>query len=309
LGKKPEREESVSDILKTIDLTKRFRGNPVLEGLNLAVPEGSLYGLVGPNGAGKTTTIKILMNIIQASGGEAEALGVDSRRLGPREFAQIGYVSENQEMPEWMTVEYFLGYLRPFYPTWDEPREKELLRQFELPLDRKLKHLSRGMRMKAALASSLAYRPKLIVLDEPFTGLDPLVRDEFIQGLLENAEGTTMLISSHDLAEIESFASHIGYLDRGRLQFSEEMTALSERFREVEVIVNAPAGTPPDWPVTWLGRESSASVVRFVESQFQQERTLEQVRRVFGDVQQVSLNPMPLREIFVTLAKAGRKAA
>ena len=303
----------MSDILKTVELSKRFRGNSVLEGLNLAVPEGSLYGLVGPNGAGKTTTIKILMNIIQATGGRSEALGVDSRRLGPREFAQIGYVSENQEMPEWMTVEYFLGYLRPFYPTWDEVREKELLRQFDLPLDRKLKHLSRGMRMKAALASSLAYRPRLIVLDEPFTGLDPLVRDEFIQGLLENAEGTTMLISSHDLAEIESFASHIGYLDRGRLQFSEEMTALSERFREVEVTVTAPAGTMPDrpvtWPVTWLGREASASVVRFVESQFQQERTLEQVRRVFGEVQQVSWNPMPLREIFVTLAKAGRKAA
>ena len=153
----------------------------MLNGLNLAVPEGSLYGLLGPNGAGKTTTIKILMNIIGASGGRAEALGVDSRRLGPKSFAQIGYVSENQEMPEWMTVEYFLAYLRPFYPAWDVAREKELLRQFELPLDRKLKHLSRGMRMKAALASSLAYRPKLIVLDEPFTGLDPLVRDEFIR--------------------------------------------------------------------------------------------------------------------------------
>jgi ABC-2 type transport system ATP-binding protein len=298
----------VSDILKTIDLAKHFRRNTVLSGLNLAVPEGSLYGLVGPNGAGKTTTIKILMNIIGSSGGRAEALGVDSRRLGPKEFAQIGYVSENQEMPEWMTVEYFLAYLRPFYPAWDLAREKELLRQFELPLDRKLKHLSRGMRMKAALASSLAYRPKLIVLDEPFTGLDPLVRDEFIQGLLENAEGTTILISSHDLAEIESFASHIGYLDRGRLQFSEEMTSLSERFREVEVTVNG-AAVVAEWPATWLGREASASVVRFVESQFQQERTMAEVRRVFGEVQQVSLNAMPLREIFVTLAKAGRRAA
>ena len=299
----------MSDILKAIDLAKRFRGNAVLNGLNLAVPEGSLYGLVGPNGAGKTTTIKILMNIIQANGGQAEALGVDSRRLGPREFAQIGYVSENQEMPEWMTVEYFLAYLKPFYPAWDQAREKELLREFELPLDRKLKHLSRGMRMKVALASSLAYRPKLIVLDEPFTGLDPLARDEFIQGLLENAEETTMLISSHDLAEIESFASHIGYLDRGRMQFSEEMTTLSERFREVEVTPSAPAGIAPAWPSTWLGRESSASIVRFVETQFQRERTMAEVRRVFGEVQQVSLNPMPLREIFVTLAKAGRKAA
>ena len=122
-------------------------------------------------------------------------------------------------MPEWMTVGYFLAYLKPFYPTWDDARAEELLRQFDLPRDRKLKHLSRGMKMKAALASSLAYRPKLIVLDEPFSGLDPLVRDEFIEGLLESAGEATILISSHDLAEIESFASHVGYLDEESCNF------------------------------------------------------------------------------------------
>src|SRR5277367_6585192 len=117
----------------------------------------------------------------------------------------------------------------PFYNNWDRELEAQLVRQFNLPLERKLKQLSRGMRMKAALASSLAYRPALIVLDEPFTGLDPLVRDELIQGLLDSADGATILISSHDLAEIETFASHIGYLDRGRMQFSEEITALTQR--------------------------------------------------------------------------------
>ena len=223
-------------ILRTIDLSKRFRGTQALDGLSLDVPEGSVFALIGANGAGKTTAIKILMNIHQPTSGSAEALGVDSRRLSLREFQQIGYVSENQEMPEWMTVGYFLAYLKPFYPTWDDARAEELLRQFALPRDRKLKHLSRGMKMKAALASSLAYRPKLIVLDEPFSGLDPLVRDELIEGLLESASEATILISSHDLAEIESFASHVGYLDRGRLRFSEEMTALSARFREVEVV-------------------------------------------------------------------------
>ena len=110
---------------------------------------------------------------------------------------------------------YYLDYLSNFYPTWDRDLAADLVRQLQLPPDRKLKHLSRGMRMKAALASSLAYRPKLIVLDEPFTGLDALVRDELIEGLLARAENTTILISSHDLAEIESFASHVGYLERG----------------------------------------------------------------------------------------------
>ena len=168
----------MSDVLRTSDLSKHFRGTPVLSRLNLTVPAGSVYALVGPNGAGKTTCIQILMNLLRATSGRADVLGQDSRHLGPRAFAQIGYVSENQELPEWMTLEYFLAYLKPFYPTWDDARAAELLRQFDLPPARKLKDLSRGMKMKAALASSLAYRPPLIVLDEPFTGLDPLVRDD-----------------------------------------------------------------------------------------------------------------------------------
>jgi ABC-2 type transport system ATP-binding protein len=110
-----------------------------------------------------------------------------------------------------------------------------LLRLFDLPMGRKLKNLSRGMAMKASLASSLAYRPRLLVLDEPFGGLDPLVRDQLIESLLESAGETTILISSHDLAEIETFASHIGFLQNGHLKFSEEMTSLSSRFREIEV--------------------------------------------------------------------------
>jgi ABC-2 type transport system ATP-binding protein len=265
--------------------------------------------LVGPNGAGKTTTIKILMNILQASEGTAEIFGRDSRKLSPQDFTQIGYVSENQQMPEWMTVEYFMNYLKPFYPNWDTARASELLRQFDLPLDRKIRNLSHGMRMKAALASSLAYRPRLIILDEPFTGLDALVRDEFIAGVLECAEDATILISSHDLAEIETFASHIGYLDNGRLQFSEEMTSLSERFREIEITLANPAATPASWPAAWLNREQSATVVRFVDSHFDHARTMAEVRGVFGDVQQINVSAMPLRAIFVTLAKAGRKAA
>jgi ABC-2 type transport system ATP-binding protein len=296
------------NLLRTVDLVKKFRGTVALNGLNLDVPEGSVYALIGSNGAGKTTAIKILMNIHPPTSGSAEALGVDSRKLSPREFQQIGYVSENQEMPEWMTVGYFMAYLKPFYPTWDDARASKLLRQFDLPLDRKLKHLSRGMKMKAALASSLAYRPKLIVLDEPFSGLDPLVRDEFIEGLIESASEATILISSHDLAEIESFASHVGYLDQGRLQFSEEMTALSARFREVEVTLDA-APVVETLPSTWLRLETSGSVVRFVESRYEEARTMAEVRSLFGDPRGIAVTPMPLRSIFVTLAKAERRAA
>ncbi len=295
--------------IRTCNLSKRFRRTPVLNGLTMDVPEGSIYGLVGPNGAGKTTTIKTLMNIFPPSGGWSEVLETDSRHLSPRQFAQIGYVSENQEMPGWMTVGYFLEYLSHFYPTWDRELASELVRQFQLPLDRKLRHLSHGMRMKAALASSLAYRPKLIVLDEPFTGLDALVRDELIEGFLPRAENTTIFISSHDLTEIESFASHIGYLDHGRLQFSEELDTLSGRFREIVLTFSAAPPLPAEWPKTWLKPETSAAVIRFIDTRFDDERTPEDVRRLFPGFHDMAVNGMPLRSIFVTLAKAGRAAA
>jgi ABC-2 type transport system ATP-binding protein len=279
-----------------------------LDGLELSVPEGSIYALIGPNGAGKTTLIKTLVNILRPTSGTATILGVRSSRISPKEFAQIGYVSENQEMPEWMTVGYFLRYLKPFYPTWDDARASEMLRQFSLPLDRKLGQLSRGMKMKAALVSSLAYRPKLIILDEPFSGLDPLVRDEFIEGLLESAAGATIFISSHDLAEIESFSSHIGYLDQGRLQFSEVAATLSARFREIEVTVIEPVAAT-NWPQSWLRMETSPSMVRFVETRFDDVKTSEQLRSLFPKAQNITIKPMPLREIFVSLAKSLRKAA
>jgi ABC-2 type transport system ATP-binding protein len=297
------------DPIRCVELSKKFRGVLAVDRLDLSVPEGAIYALVGTNGAGKTTTIKTLMNIFRPSGGSAEILGVDTRRISPRELSQIGYVSENQEMPEWMTVKYLLAYLKPFYPQWDDDLAQEMVREFDLPLDRKLRHLSRGMKMKAALASSLAYRPKLIVLDEPFGGLDPLVRDEFIEGLLERAAGATVLISSHDLAEIESFASHIGYLDRGRLLFSEEMGTLASHFREIEVTLDAPPVLPAAWPQDWLRPETSSALVRFVDSRFDQERSLDEIRRMFPNARNVAVNAMPLRQIFIALAKTRRQAA
>ena len=289
-------------------LTMRYGKHVVLDGLNLRVPRGSVYALIGSNGVGKTTTLQILMNLLRGSTGEASVLGVNSRKLGVSEYARIGYVSEGQEMPEAMTVAEFLAFWRPFYPTWDAARERELLDLFRLPMDRKLKHLSRGMRMKVAIASSLSYRPELIVLDEPFSGLDPLVRDEFIEGLLSHAEESTILISSHDLSEIESFSSHVGFLDEGRMQFSEEMVALSERFREIEVTVDL-TSMPSQLPASWVRTEASSAVVRFVETQWNSARTTHELTQAFPQARAVEVRAMPLRSIFVALAKSARKAS
>ena len=296
-------------VLRTRELSKSFGRTLAVQKLNLEIPEGAIFALVGPNGAGKTTTIKTVMNIIRPTSGAAEVLGTDSRRLGPKEFAHIGYVSENQELPGWMTVDYFMRWLEPFYPDWDDAWAEELLRQLELPRARRLRALSRGMRIKAAMASSLAYHPKLIFLDEPFGGVDPLVRDELIEALLERCSGATVLISSHDLAEIETFSSHIGYLEAGRLRFSEEMTQLAARFREIELTFDSPPSLPSPWPEGWLDPTSSAAVLRFVDTRFNRESTPLEIRRAFPSARDVSINPMPLRAIFVSLAKAARKAA
>lgn len=296
----------MNSAIRTEHLSKKFGRVEALSDLNLDVPTGAIYALVGPNGAGKTTSIKILMNIFSATSGRAEVLGADSTELAGRSFTSIGYVSENQQLPDWMRVSYFFAYLRPFYPSWDRDLENELVKQFQLPLDRKLGKLSRGMRMKAALASSLAYRPKLIVLDEPFGGLDPLVRDELIEGLVERATESTIFVSSHDLAEIENLASHVGYLERGQLRLSEEMTTLSERFREVELTLDEPPTLRDNVPSTWMHVNSSTAVLRFIETRFDQDRTSAEIRRLFGDVRHVSFTPMSLRSIFLAMAKAGR---
>jgi ABC-2 type transport system ATP-binding protein len=299
----------MSSVIRTYALSRKFRGNVALDQLDLDVPPGAIYGLVGPNGAGKTTAIKLLLNILRPSAGHAEVLGTDLRRLSAAEFAQIGYVSENQEMPEWMTVGSFLEHWSAFYPGWDRALAAEFLRQFQVQADRKIRHLSRGMRMKVALASSMAYRPKLIVLDEPFSGLDPLVRDELIESLLARAESTTILISSHDLAEIESFASHVGYLDGGKLRFSEELESLSARFREVVLTFGSAPPEPAEWPRTWVAPERASGVLRFIDTQFDEERTAAEARRVFPELRDISVTGMPLRSIFVALAKASRVAA
>jgi ABC-2 type transport system ATP-binding protein len=298
----------MSDVLTTHNLSKRYRKLVALDKLSLAVPEGSVYALLGANGAGKTTALKLMMNLHPATSGDATVLGIDSRQLQGRHFEQIGYVSENQDQPGWMTLSYLLCYLKPFYPTWDDARASELVTQFRLPLDRPIKHFSRGMQMKASLASSLAYHPKLLVLDEPFSGLDPLTREELIEALLECGPETSIVVSSHDLADIESFASHIGYLDKGRLEFGEELATLSARFREIEVTLDEPA-LPAPWPTHWLRPEASPAVVRFVETHFDSERTIGEIRLLFRGVTHIEANPMPLRSIFVTLARSTQIAA
>ncbi len=289
------------------DLWKRYGRFEAVRGLSLSVPEGSAFALIGANGAGKTTTIKTMMNIIAPSRGSVTMMGVDSRRLGAGDYARIGYVSENQALPGRLTVAQFLAYLRPFYPSWDEALEAAILGQTQLPPRRKIRDLSHGMRAKLALTCALAFRPRLLVLDEPFSGLDPLIRDELMEVVLGQGGETTLLISSHELGEIEGVATHVGFLDKGRLLFQEPMESLTGRVREVHVTLEGDAATPSPAPPEWLDLKASGSVVSFIETRFEGEAELRRkVAAVFGQVRRIDIRPMELRSIFTTIARSIR---
>jgi ABC-2 type transport system ATP-binding protein len=296
------------NIIQTESLCRRYGRTEAVHDLTLSVPEGAVFAFVGPNGAGKTTTIKTVMNILEPSSGRATVLGTDSRRLGPAEFRQIGYVSENQDLPGWMTISELLDYCAPFYPTWDAAFAEDLRRRLDLPLRRKLKDFSRGMRMKAALLSSLAYRPKLLVLDEPFAGLDALVRDEFIQGILELAEQSqwSVFISSHDIDEVERLADWIGVINEGRLHLAEPVAALVGRFRQVEATFDGEAALPRQLPEHWLSPEAAAHALRVVDARAGEPGGEDRVRQVLGGATRVDFSPMPLKAIFMALARTFR---
>ena len=298
----------MSNAIETFGLGKSFGKNAAVRGLNLAVPEGAVFAFLGPNGAGKTTTIKMLMNIVRPSEGTASVLGVPSTQLGAKDFLQIGYISENQEIPEWMTVRQLIHYCKAFYPNWDDAFCDRLLKQYQLPLDRPLKSLSRGMKMKATLISSLVYRPRLLVLDEPFSGLDVLVRDEFVRGVLELSEQErwTVFISSHDINEVERLADWVGIMKEGELQLCEQVSSLQARFRRVEAALPSEGGDLGQVPDSWLLVERAGHRLSFVESHFSEGNTEVELKRRIPGCEQFDANPMSLREIFLALARTYR---
>lgn len=291
-------------IIQTESLNKAFRRRVALCGVSLAVPEGSIYALIGPNGAGKTTTIKTLLNILMPTSGRADVLGVDSRRLAAREYAKIGYVSENQQLPRSLPVAAYLAYVRRLYPTWDAALEAELTAAFQLPLQQKIKELSHGTRMKLAFTAALAYRPSLLVLDEPFGGLDALVRDELMERLLRQAQEMTVFLSSHELDEIEASVTHVGYLEVGHLLFQETMESLAARVREVRVICPGPTSAPAKVPDNWLNLAADGRVVSFVDVKYSQEALQADIEAVFPGPRELEIQPVPLRSIFTALARA-----
>jgi ABC-2 type transport system ATP-binding protein len=297
-------------IIETHNLTKRFGAHDAVNGISLSVPQGATVALIGANGAGKTTTLRMLVNLLRPDAGEARILGADSRHLGPAEYARIGYVSENQKLPAGLTVVEFFDYLRPLYATWDRAVEDDLRRKLELPAGQKLDRLSHGMRIKVCIASAMPFRPSLLLLDEPLSGLDALVRDEVMGGVLAHAEDTTILISSHELAELESCATHIAFMDKGRLAIQDSLENLSARSRDVTAGFAGEPNTSVRLPETWLTPTWSGRTLRFATTTYTTGEDLKgALVSLIGPLAHLSAEPMSLRDTSKALIRAYRKDA
>ena len=297
-------------IIETQNLTKKFGKHDAVSGISLSVPEGATVALIGANGAGKTTTLRMLMNLLAADAGEARVLGVDSRRLTAREYSRIGYVSENQKLPTSLTTEQFFAYLRPLYSTWDRTVEDDIRRRFELQPGQKLAHLSHGMQMKVCLAAALPHRPALLVLDEPLSGIDVLVRDEVMSGLLAHSDETTVLLSSHELAEIESCATHVAFMDKGRLVIHESVEDVAARFREVTAGFAGDPKVSARLPEKWLTPEWNGRTLRFTTTAYTDDEELSRMlASLVGPLAHLSTDPMSLRDTSKALIRAYRKDA
>ncbi len=294
--------------MNTIAATKQvsfsYGRTPALHNINIDIHTGSFFGLVGRNGAGKTTLLKVLTGLLLPQTGSAEALGRDARRLEPRDWAQIGYVSESQPMYDWLTGLELIAFLKPLYTTWDDAFCEQLGKLLRLPLERKVRGYSKGERMKMALLLAMSFHPQLLVLDEPFSGLDVLAKEQLIKCLLEvtGQERWSVVLASHDLAEVERLADSIGVLDGGHLVISEPIESLQNRFRRVQVF--EPNGATLN-ESSVLNAERSATGLTFVETAFSPERETT-LRQSLGA--KIEITPLSLREIVLALLSADTRS-
>ena len=220
-------------VIHVSGLTRRFGAKTALDSVSLSVSRGAVYGLVGANGAGKTTLIKHILGLLRAESGSVRVFGHDPVADPVAVLSRIGYLSEENDLPGWMRVDELIRYSRAFYPGWDDGYADELRQIFALDLSAKIKNLSRGQKARAGLLVALAHRPELLVLDEPSSGLDPIVRRDILGAILRTiaGEGQTVLFSSHLLEEVEQVADHVTMISRGTIVLSAPLQAIRESHR------------------------------------------------------------------------------
>jgi len=224
-------------IISVSELTRRFGATTALDAVSLSLPRGAVYGLVGANGAGKTTLIRHILGLLRAQGGSVRVFGLDPVADPVGVLSRIGYLSEENDLPGWMRVDELVRYSRAFYPAWDDAYADELRQAFALDPAARIQSLSRGQKARAGLLVALAHRPELLLLDEPSSGLDPVVRRDILEAIIRTIahEGRTVLFSSHLLEEVERVADHVTMVSHGRIALSAPLDAIKESHRHVTV--------------------------------------------------------------------------
>ena len=224
-------------IISVSELTRRFGATTALDAVSLSLPRGAVYGLVGANGAGKTTLIRHILGLLRAEGGSVRVFGLDPVADPVGVLSRIGYLSEENDLPGWMRVDELVRYSRAFYPAWDDAYADELRQAFALDPAARIQSLSRGQKARAGLLVALAHRPELLLLDEPSSGLDPVVRRDILEAIIRTIahEGRTVLFSSHLLEEVERVADHVTMVSHGRIALSAPLDAIKESHRHVTV--------------------------------------------------------------------------
>ena len=222
--------DAPDNVIEIQSVTRKFGAKRALDNVSLAVPRGVVFGLVGANGAGKTTLIRHVLGLLKAQTGSVRVFGLDPVKDPVSVLSRIGYLSEEGDLPGWMRIDELMRYMRAFYPTWDEDYAQDLRKQFALDPAAKVKTLSKGQKARAGLLVALAYRPELLLLDEPSSGLDPIVRRDILGAIVRTIadEGRTVLFSSHLLDEVERISDRVAMLKGGRILFTGELDEIKQ---------------------------------------------------------------------------------
>jgi len=229
-------ERLEAPIVEIRNVTRRFGAKLALDNVSMTVPAGSVFGLVGENGAGKTTLIKHMLGLLKAQEGSVRVFGKDPVADPVGVLSRIGYLSEEPDIPGWMRIDELLRYSQAFYPTWDEAYANQLRGDFGLDPRTQVKNLSKGQRARAGLMTALAYRPELLLLDEPSSGLDPIVRRDILGAIIRTIadEGRTVIFSSHLLGEVERVCDYVAMVRGGKIVFCDTLDSIKENhFRAV----------------------------------------------------------------------------
>jgi ABC-2 type transport system ATP-binding protein len=228
-------------------LSRRFGATKALDDVSLAVTRGCVFGLVGENGAGKSTLIKHLLGLWRAETGRVRVFGLDPVADPPRVLRRIGYLSEQPELPGWMRVDELLRYTQAFYPRWDCLYAEQLRAQFGLDSGARIRTLSKGQHARLGLIAAEAHRPDLLILDEPSSGLDPIVRRDILEAIIRTVtdEGRTVVFSSHLLDEVERVSDHLAMLHDGTLKFCAPLDEIRTRHRRIVLLFERPQVEPP----------------------------------------------------------------